>query len=68
MVLLGTWSVLPYGGGVVRSGEVTLRILKPIDTAGLTLKDRGRITEQLRELIARELELVSPAPATPDAA
>lgn len=54
-VLLGTREVLPYGGGIVRSGEVTLRILPPIETAGLTLKDRGRVTEQIRQLISAEL-------------
>jgi 1-acyl-sn-glycerol-3-phosphate acyltransferase len=56
IVMLGTRSVLPYGGGVIMSGEVGLRILKPIETKGLTLKDRGRVTEQLRELIRAELE------------
>jgi 1-acyl-sn-glycerol-3-phosphate acyltransferase len=55
MVLIGTRLVLPYGGGVVLPGTVKLRILKPIPTAGLTLKERGPLTQQLRELIAREL-------------
>lgn len=58
-VLIGTRQVLPYGGGIVKSGRVTLRILKPIETAGLTLKDRGRLTAQLRELISAEIENAS---------
>jgi 1-acyl-sn-glycerol-3-phosphate acyltransferase len=59
-VLIGTRKVLPYGGGIVRSGQVTLRILPPISTEGLTLKDRGKVTAQLRDLISAELE---PSPA-----
>jgi 1-acyl-sn-glycerol-3-phosphate acyltransferase len=55
MVLIGTQLVLPYGGGIVERGTVKLRILKPIPTTGLTLKDRGALTHQLRELIAQEL-------------
>jgi 1-acyl-sn-glycerol-3-phosphate acyltransferase len=55
-VLIGTQVVLPFGGGVVEPGTVKLRILKPIPTAGLTLKDRGPLTLKLRELIASELE------------
>jgi 1-acyl-sn-glycerol-3-phosphate acyltransferase len=55
MVLIGTQMVLPYGGGIVEPGTVKLRILKPIATDGLTLKDRGSLTHQLRELIAQEL-------------
>jgi 1-acyl-sn-glycerol-3-phosphate acyltransferase len=55
LVMIGTREVLPYGGGVAESGEVTLRILKPIETDKLSLKDRGPLTEQLRELIAANL-------------
>jgi 1-acyl-sn-glycerol-3-phosphate acyltransferase len=55
-VVIGTQRVLPFGGGVVEPGIVKLRILKPIPTVGMTLKDRGVLTQQLRELIARELE------------
>jgi hypothetical protein len=40
----------------VGSGEVTLRIFKPIATDGLTLKDRGILTNRLRDLIAAELQ------------
>lgn len=54
-VLLGTQVVLPYGAGVVEPGVVRLRLLKPIPTSGLTLKDRGSLTNRLREVIATEL-------------
>src|SRR5579875_1187826 len=47
-ILIGTRPILPYGSGVVVPGEVTLRILPPIETSSLTAKDRGKLTEQLR--------------------
>ena len=56
VVMLGTRDLLPYGAGMVLAGEVTLRILKPIETKEMTLKDRGALTERLRDLIAEELE------------
>lgn len=59
-VLIGTREVLPFGGGVVLSGSVTLRLLKPIPTAQLTLKDRGKLTEELRTVI---LQNTTPAKA-----
>ncbi len=56
LVLIGTHDVLPMHSSIVRPGRVTLRILPPIETAGLTLKDRGRLTEQLHELIGNRLK------------
>ncbi|HMF79581.1 MAG TPA: lysophospholipid acyltransferase family protein [Bryobacteraceae bacterium] len=63
MVLIGAREALPYGAGVVLSANVTLRILKPIETAHLALKDRGTVTEHLRQLILNELEPKSEAQA-----
>ena len=57
LVMIGTREVLPYGSGVVESGSVTLRILAPIETAQMTLKDRGAVTDRLRQLIANELQV-----------
>jgi len=62
LVLLGTRNVLPYGSGVIRPGNVTLRILQPIETKQLTLRDRGRLTEQVRSLISSNLSSPSQAP------
>ena len=56
LAMIGTQKVLPYGAGIVQSGQVTLRILKPIDTHQLALKDRGALTDKLRGLILSELE------------
>ena len=62
VVLIGTREVLPFGGGIVKPGHVTLRILKPIPTTDLTLKARGPVTDQLREQILNELEMKEPEP------
>jgi 1-acyl-sn-glycerol-3-phosphate acyltransferase len=51
LVLIGTRQVLPYGSGVICPGKVTLRILKPIETKQMALKDRGRLTDEVRALI-----------------
>jgi 1-acyl-sn-glycerol-3-phosphate acyltransferase len=56
IVIMGTREVLPYGGGVVQPGSVELRLLKPIETKQLNLKDRGAVTEKVRALIAQQLE------------
>ncbi len=56
LVMIGTREILPLGGGIVLPGAVTLRVLPPIDTSRMTLKDRGPLTERLRELIRNELE------------
>lgn len=56
MVLIGTRGILPFGAGIVQSGDVTLRILPPISTAQLNLKDRGALTAQLRAFISNELD------------
>ena len=60
LVLIGTRDILPYGAGIVQSGEVTLRILPPIDTRRFTLKDRTSVTNQLREQILNELNQLAP--------
>ncbi len=61
LLILGTRKVLPYGSGVVLPGTVTLKILPPIETAQMRLKDRGALTAQVRELILNELEPLTAA-------
>ena len=53
--IIGTREVLPMDSVFVRSGEVTLRIGKPLPTEGLTLHCRGEVTQELRR---RVVELV----------
>jgi 1-acyl-sn-glycerol-3-phosphate acyltransferase len=55
LILVGGRQVLPYGGGVVKSGKIAMRVLPPIETAGLSLKDRGALTERVRALLLAEL-------------
>lgn len=51
IALVGTREVLPYGSGSIRPGKVTLRVGEPIETAALTIRDRGAVTEKIREQI-----------------
>ena len=59
LILFGTRKVLPFGSGIVSPGEVTLRVLSPISTASMTLKDRNTLTEKLRSIILDELQRYS---------
>jgi 1-acyl-sn-glycerol-3-phosphate acyltransferase len=56
IALQGTREVLPFGSGQVRSGSVTMRIGNPIPTDQVQLRDRGRITAELRERIVSLLD------------
>ena len=56
IALKGTREVLPFGSGHVRSGWVTMRIGDPIPTDQVQLRDRGRITAELRDRIASMLD------------
>lgn len=51
LALVGTREIMPMGSAVIRPGRVRLRIGDPIATAGLTLKDRGRVTEAARKQV-----------------
>ncbi|MBV9082791.1 MAG: 1-acyl-sn-glycerol-3-phosphate acyltransferase [Acidobacteriaceae bacterium] len=56
IALIGTREVLPYGSGSPAPGNVVLRIMKPIDTADMPLRQRGAVTDHIRELIAPQLQ------------
>jgi 1-acyl-sn-glycerol-3-phosphate acyltransferase len=51
VALIGTREVLPFGGGRIRSADVTLRVGEPIPTEALPLKQRGPLTDAVRERI-----------------
>jgi 1-acyl-sn-glycerol-3-phosphate acyltransferase len=55
LVLIGARHILPYGGGIVKSGKVIMRVLPPIETANMSLKDRGALTAKVRGLLLAEL-------------
>jgi 1-acyl-sn-glycerol-3-phosphate acyltransferase len=56
IALQGTREVLPFGSGKVRSGPVTMRIGDPVPTDQVHLRDRDRITSELRDRIVSMLE------------
>lgn len=56
IALQGTREVLPFGSGHVRSGSVTMRIGEPVPTDQVQLRDRGRVTSELRDRIVSMLD------------
>jgi 1-acyl-sn-glycerol-3-phosphate acyltransferase len=56
MCLKGTREILPFGSGHIQSGTVIMRIGDPISTAGVSDRDRARITAELRSRIVELLE------------
>ena len=50
--LVGTRQVLPMGSMTLRPGKVTLRIGQPIDTRGLTIRDRHSLNSRFRAEVA----------------
>lgn len=63
MALVGTREVLAVGSHHIRGGRVELRLGTPIPTTGLSLKDRGALTQLMHDRVA-EL-LADAAAATP---
>jgi 1-acyl-sn-glycerol-3-phosphate acyltransferase len=55
VALIGPDRILPMGSSLIRGGRVKLRIGKPILTEGMTLKDRGALTDAAREQMTRML-------------
>ncbi len=53
--IIGTEKVLPFGSGTPKPGRVTLKIMRPIGTEGLSLKDRQQVTQNVHELIEQAL-------------
>ena len=46
--LTGTRDIVAMGSAIVRPGKVTLRVGEPISTEGLSLKDRQKLTDEVR--------------------
>jgi 1-acyl-sn-glycerol-3-phosphate acyltransferase len=49
--LTGTRGIVPMGSAIVRRGRVALRVGDPISTEGLSLKDRQKLTEEVRQRV-----------------
>ena len=47
----GTRGALPPGSKLIRRGRVTVRFGRPLETAGLGVGDRERLTESVREAV-----------------
>ena len=64
----GSHQVLPKGGWLPNSGEIVLRIGKPIETRGLTSRDKQVLAGELRRAVAALLdEAHRPLPEGADA-
>ncbi len=50
--LVNVRAVLPMNSWLLRPAQIQVRVGDPIDTAGMTLHDRGRLNEMLREQVA----------------
>lgn len=50
--LINTRRILPMGSAMVRGGEIEVQIGDPIETVGMTLKDRGRLNQMLQDRVA----------------
>jgi 1-acyl-sn-glycerol-3-phosphate acyltransferase len=55
VAIIGTHEVLAMGSAVFHAGRVRVQIGDPIPTEGLTLRDRGALTEAARQQIAELL-------------
>jgi 1-acyl-sn-glycerol-3-phosphate acyltransferase len=64
VALIGTRQVLPFGSGHIRPGEVIVKVGRPIDTTNLTLRDRSRVTNEIRAQIVSMLGLASDVVST----
>jgi len=66
VAIVGTHLVQPAKSFRVRAGEVTLRFLEPVPTAGLGPGDRDRLVEEVRRRIAAALPADQLPAADPD--
>jgi 1-acyl-sn-glycerol-3-phosphate acyltransferase len=56
LVVRGTRDALPKHGWRFGRSDAEVRVLPPVDTAGLTSKDVPALTERIRDLISKERE------------
>ncbi|HEY4088618.1 MAG TPA: lysophospholipid acyltransferase family protein [Bryobacteraceae bacterium] len=60
--LVGTRRVLPMGSMMVRGGDIEIVVGDPIETDGLTIRDRGELTQRLQDqVVAMAQETMGPA-------
>jgi 1-acyl-sn-glycerol-3-phosphate acyltransferase len=56
LAVIGTRKVLPMHGNIITSGPVKLIIGEPIQTTGMTIRDRAALTTIMRDRIVKMLE------------
>jgi 1-acyl-sn-glycerol-3-phosphate acyltransferase len=56
VVVQGGRELMPAGGFRIRAGDVRVRVLDPIGTAGYSYADRDRLVDEVHARIARALE------------
>jgi 1-acyl-sn-glycerol-3-phosphate acyltransferase len=62
VAIRGARPILPMGNMLVRTGQVEMRIGKPIPTAHLTVKSRASLTAEMRDQIEQMLHSHSTEP------
>lgn len=63
LAIVGSREVLPKGRWFARPGTVTVRILEPVSTAGLTFSDRDRLRDTVAARLQEGLEPPTDSPA-----
>jgi len=58
----GSREIMPKDRLTARSGEIRIKIDRPIETQGRTLKDRGVLMEKVRGTISKNFRLISEEP------
>lgn len=66
MAVKGTFDVMRAGTLRITPGPVTITLTPPIETAGLSIRDREKLSEEARSRIERLLSGVSPSSSQPD--
>ena len=61
LAIAGTRYILPKGLNAIHGGVVRLRVGQPIPTAGMTLDDRGPLTDRLRGEVGKLMVGLEPA-------
>jgi 1-acyl-sn-glycerol-3-phosphate acyltransferase len=64
--LINTRRMLPMGSAMVRGGEIEVRVGDPIETTGLTLRDRGTLNQMLQDRVAAMVGEIPTPEETPE--
>jgi 1-acyl-sn-glycerol-3-phosphate acyltransferase len=65
VAITGSAEIIPKGKMRVRPGSITIRVDRPVETKGCTLKDRGALMDQLHHIIVNNFRLISQTTTSP---